>query len=143
MQRFLNEVRSYSLVTLVAVALFSLLALPILLPAEASAANCSLNNMSIQSGAECARGTGQPSTLFGGEGSIFTRVTNILLFIVGAIAVIMLIFGGIRYIVSGGDQTQVTAAKNTILYAIIGIIVALLAYAAVQFVVTVLLGNVS
>ncbi len=143
MQSLLRVGRRHSKVTLWALAFFGLLALPLILPVEVSAANCSLNNMSIQTGAECARGTGQPSTLFGGEGSIFTRVTNILLFLVGAIAVIMLIFGGIRYIVSGGDQTQVTAAKNTILYAIIGIVIALLAYAAVQFVVTVLLGNIS
>ena len=47
----------------------------------------------------------------------------------------MLVIGGIRYTVSGGDQNAVTAAKNTILYAIVGIIVAILAYAAVNFVV--------
>ena len=47
---------------------------------------------------------------------------------------VMLIIGGIRYVVSGGDQGAVTSAKNTILYAIIGIIVAFLAFAAVRFV---------
>jgi multisubunit Na+/H+ antiporter MnhB subunit len=57
-----------------------------------------------------------------------------MLFIIGAIAVIMLIIGGIRYVVSAGDQNAVTSAKNTILYAIIGIVVAFLAYAAVNFV---------
>ncbi len=46
----------------------------------------------------------------------------------------MLIIGGIRYTISGGDSTAVTSAKNTILYAVIGIIVALLAYAIVNFV---------
>jgi hypothetical protein len=58
------------------------------------------------------------------------------LFIIGAISVIMLIIGGIRYVVSGGDSSAVTSAKNTILYAIVGIIVALLAYALVNFVLT-------
>lgn len=101
-------------------------------------AACDINNLSISSGAECARGNGQPTQLVG-DGGIFNRITSILLFVVGAVAVIMLIFGGIRYIVSGGDQANVTAAKNTILYAIIGIIVALLAYAAVKFVTTSLL----
>ncbi len=96
----------------------------------AYAADCEL---SIQGGADCAKGNGQDRQLFG-EGSIFQTVTNILLFLIGAIAVIMLIIGGIRYVISGGDQAQVTAAKNTILYAIVGIIVAFLAYAAVSFV---------
>lgn len=105
--------------------------------AEVSAA-CDMTNPSVSTGAECARGNGQPAQLVG-DGGVFNRITSILLFIVGAVAVVMLIFGGIRYIVSGGDQANVTAAKNTILYAIIGIIVALLAYAAVKFVTTSLL----
>jgi hypothetical protein len=96
-------------------------------------AACDTSNLNIQSGADCAQGSGQSSDLFG-EGSIFQKVTNILLFLIGAISVIMLIIGGIRYVVSGGDQAQVTGAKNTILYAIVGIIVAFLAYAAVNFV---------
>lgn len=75
----------------------------------------------------------QPATLFG-DGGVFTNVINIALFIIGALAVLMLIIGGIRYTISGGDTAAVTAAKNTILYAIIGIIVAILAYAIVNFV---------
>ncbi|MGB3024167.1 MAG: hypothetical protein WBB39_05180 [Candidatus Saccharimonadales bacterium] len=89
----------------------------------------------IQDGANSAQGKDQPADLFGEEG-IFKTVTNILLFIVGAIAVIMLIVGGIQYVTSGGDQSRVTSAKNTILYAIVGIVVAVLAYAAVNFVTT-------
>ncbi len=46
----------------------------------------------------------------------------------------MIIIGGLRYVVSGGNATAVTAAKNTILYAIVGVIVALLAYAIINFV---------
>ncbi len=96
-------------------------------------AACDMSRMSIESGADCARGNGQPTELIGDTG-VFNRITSILLFIVGAVAVVMLIFGGIRYVVSGGDQNSVTAAKNTILYAIIGVIVAMLAYAAVSFI---------
>lgn len=94
--------------------------------------------VNISGGVNCAQGDNVPTNLFdvGGERGLFTTVVNILLFIVGAIAVIMLIVGGIRYVVSGGDQNAVTAAKNTILYAIIGIIVALLAFAVVNFVIT-------
>lgn len=87
----------------------------------------------IGSGADCAKPTNAATNLFG-DGSIFNTITNILLFLIGAISVIMLIIGGVRYVVSGGDQGAVTSAKNTILYAIIGIIVAFLAFAAVRFV---------
>jgi hypothetical protein len=74
-----------------------------------------------------------PDTLFG-EGSIFTTVVNVMLFIIGAISVIMLIFGGIRYTTSAGNAAAVTAAKNTIMYAIIGLVVAFLAFAVVNWV---------
>lgn len=91
--------------------------------------------LTLEGGAAAAKGSSQEANLFT-EGGIFQTVTNILLFLVGAISVIMLIIGGIRYVVSGGDQAAVTSAKNTILYAIVGIVVAFLAYAAVQFVIS-------
>jgi hypothetical protein len=94
----------------------------------------------IQSGANTARGTNQPVELFG-NGGIFTTIVNIMLFIIGALSVIMLIIGGIRYTVSGGNASAITAAKNTIMYAIVGIIVAVLAYAIVNFVLTTLVGG--
>ncbi len=68
-----------------------------------------------------------------GQGGVFQAIANIMLIVIGAVAVIMLIVGGFRYVVSGGDSNSVEAAKNTILYAIIGIVVAFLAYAAVNF----------
>lgn len=86
----------------------------------------------IQDGVNAARGSAQPSDLFGTYG-IFTTVTNTLLFIVGVLSVLMIIVGGLRYVVSGGNATAVTSAKNTILYALVGLIVAFLAYAAVNF----------
>lgn len=95
--------------------------------------DCNSVTSGISHGADCAKPTNAPSNLFGAN-SIFVTITNILLFIIGAIAVIMLIIGGVRYVVSAGDQNAVTSAKNTILYAIIGIVVAFLAYAAVNFV---------
>ena len=64
------------------------------------------------------------------------NVGNILIFITAAIAVLMIIIGGVRYTISGGDQGAINSAKNTILYAIIGLIVAVVAYAIVNFVLT-------
>lgn len=90
--------------------------------------------LNLQSGADSAQGDSVATDLFGSTG-VFRTVTNILLFLIGAVSVIMLIIGGIRYVVSGGDQAAVTSAKNTILYAIVGIVIAFLAYAAVNFVI--------
>ena len=62
------------------------------------------------------------------------NIINVLLYLIGAISVVMIIAGGIMYAVSAGDSGQVTKAKNTILYAVLGLVVAFLAYALVQFV---------
>ena len=98
------------------------------------------SEMTIQAGANAAHGTNQPTELFGNNG-IFTTVTNVLLFIVGVLSVVMVIVGGLRYVVSGGNSAAVTGAKNTILYAIVGVIVAFLAYAVVNFLLGTLAGG--
>lgn len=61
-------------------------------------------------------------------------IVNILLFVIGTISVIMIIVGGLRYVLSGGDAGSIKAGKDTVLYAIIGLVVAIMAYAIVNFV---------
>jgi len=84
-------------------------------------------------GADGMQDESQAASLFGDEG-VFKIIVNVALYVIGAVSVLMLIYGGIRYTMSGGESAAVTSAKNTILYAIIGIIVSLLAYAIVNFV---------
>lgn len=61
-------------------------------------------------------------------------LVNVLLYVVGALAVIMIIWAGISYTTSTGDSGKVTRAKNTLTYAIVGLVVAFLAYAIVNWV---------
>ncbi len=97
----------------------------------------SVSALTLQEGAEAARCDGCPTDLFGDTG-VFKQVTNTILYIVGIIAVVMLIIGGIKYVISGGDAKKVTDAKNTVLYAIIGLVIAFLAFAIVNFVISAL-----
>ena len=62
------------------------------------------------------------------------HLINIFSAVIGVVAVIMIIFGGFRYITSGGNDSSVTSAKNTILYAVIGLIIVALAQLLVRFV---------
>lgn len=126
-------------------ALTGLLALPLLVLGISSVTAISQPIMagaesvgSIQEGANAAKANDQVTTLFG-TGGIFQIITNVALFLIGAISVLMLIYGGIRYTLSAGKSEEVTKAKDTIMYAIIGIIVAILAYAIVNFVLSTLL----
>ena len=97
----------------------------------------SVSALTLQEGAKAAQCDGCPSDLFGDRG-VFKQVTNTVLYIVGIIAVVMLIVGGIKYLLSGGDSKKVTDAKNTVLYAIIGLVVCFLSFAIVNFVISAL-----
>lgn len=66
--------------------------------------------------------------------NLVATVINIFSWIVGIIAVIMIIIGGIKYVTSGGDSNNISSAKTTIIYAIIGLVVVALAQVIVKFV---------
>lgn len=65
---------------------------------------------------------------------VMKLVLNMFSFIVGFAAVIMIIVGGFRYVLSAGDGSNTAGAKNTILYAVIGLVVVALAQIIVRFV---------
>lgn len=71
-----------------------------------------------------------------GAGSLWNRILNVFTMVIGAVAVLMMIIGGLRYVTSNGEPAQLTSAKNTILYAAVGIVVAAMANAIVNFVLT-------
>ena len=107
---------------------------PALLTAPAYAASPA---ESIKEGTDSIGGNESQPTLEQG----IKDVVNVLLFILGAIAVIMIIIGGIRYTTSNGDSSSIQGAKNTILYAVVGLVVAILAYAIVNFVIDAFAGR--
>ncbi len=63
-----------------------------------------------------------------------TSVINILLFVAGLIAVIIIVVGGLRFVTSEGDAASANKAKNSVVYALVGLVLAVLAYAIVNFV---------
>ena len=79
-------------------------------------------------------GGGSGCTDSGELEGVVAKVVNIISLVVGIIAVIMVLVGGIKYVTSSGDSNNINSAKNTILYAIVGLIVAALAQVIVRFV---------
>ncbi len=88
--------------------------------------------------APCANGAG--SAVCGGSGDdlpgFAKKLANGLLYILGAVAVIVIILSGIFYATSGGNAASVKRAKDTLLYAVVGLLVALFSYAIVNYVLT-------
>ena len=69
-----------------------------------------------------------------GLSNILKNATNIVLFIAAALAVIMIIYGAIRFMTAHGNEKQVESARLIVTYSVIGLIIAILAYALVNFV---------
>lgn len=101
----------------------------VLVPAPASAVNVFNACNGANSNTAVCRGQGERAS------TLVQNVIKVLLFIVGIAAVIMIIVGGITYVISNGDSSRTKMAKDTIFYAIIGLVIALLAFVIVEFVV--------
>ena len=109
------------------------LALPVLVPAAVSADTDASKKAACESigltGSGCgANSSNEVSDLLG-------TVVKLLSFLVGAVAVIMIVVGGFKYITSGGDANKVGSAKTTIIYALVGLIIVALAQFIVNFVI--------
>ena len=72
--------------------------------------------------------------------TLLGRVINAILGIVGSLALVMFIYGGIIWMTSSGNAEQVTKGKNIVIWATIGLVVIFSAYALVNFVLTKALG---
>ena len=88
----------------------------------------------IQSGISDAGGKDNNKNLT----TVITDIVKTMLFIVGLLSVVIIIYSGILYIISAGNSSTVQKAKTTLTYAVVGLIVAILSYAIVSFVVNAL-----
>lgn len=121
-----------------------LFAMPLAVPVGVAAQPTNVTNDPIRGGlckgandltiAEDTEPCERADTATGGFNTLLRRIINIISVIIGVIAVIMIIWGGFKYITSGGAQDKVKSAKDTLLYAIIGLIIVALAQVIVRFV---------
>jgi hypothetical protein len=118
--------------------LFSLVAVPVLAPAVAYADftpdTVKTNLCNGTNGDTTGDSAGCNDTGGVSLEDIMRKIVTIFSIIVGFVAVIMIIVGGIKYITSGGDSGNISGAKNTIIYAIIGLIIVALAQVLVHYV---------
>ena len=76
--------------------------------------------------------TGLPSVQ-AGKSQVDTAL-QIVFGVIGAMALIFIIIGGIQFVTSQGDPQSANKARNTILYSVVGLVVALSAEVIVTFV---------
>lgn len=134
-----NKIKNLVLVAVMAFG-FALPALAVVPATSYAAPGCTNIGEQIAIGANEAAGSGgdisceDPDQSTAGLKQLAADVVNIFSIIVGIVAVIMIIYGGFRYITSGGDSGNVGNAKNTLIYAIVGLIIVALAQLIVHFV---------
>lgn len=127
----------------IGIAGLSMLAPGLLVPALGGVASAGIQG-SICEGTNVANDSGANSASCGsnkngdpkqGLQNLAKTITNAFSVVIGAAAVIMILFGGFRYITSGGDSGRVGSAKNTLIYAIVGLIIVALAQVIVHYVI--------
>ena len=72
----------------------------------------------------------------GDFGSLIGVIVNLIFVIAIVVAVLYLIYGGIKWIMSRGDKTQIEDARNHVVASVVGLIVVFLAF----FIINILLG---
>ncbi|KRT67340.1 MAG: conserved membrane protein of unknown function [candidate division WWE3 bacterium CSP1-7] len=72
-------------------------------------------------GGQCVPSTGLPE--ISGIFCVLVNIINYLLSIGAAVSFIMLVVGGLQYMISGGDEKAITTSKSTITYAVLGLII--------------------
>ncbi|MBI4089320.1 MAG: hypothetical protein HY424_01275 [Candidatus Levybacteria bacterium] len=69
--------------------------------------------------------------------AIFSNMVNALLTFTGLIALAIFIFGGFKFIHSGGDPKKLEGARNNLIYGILGLLIVLLSFGIINIIVAV------
>lgn len=62
------------------------------------------------------------------------NVTEIILGVVGSLALLMFIYGGLVMLISAGNSEKVTQAKNILVASVIGLVIVFSSYIIIKFV---------
>ena len=91
-------------------------------------------NSVVKKGITTATTADMENKSIAGEGGLISILINFLLWTVGILSVVMIIFSGFRYITSAGDAAKTKSAQTALTYSIVGLIVAVLAWVIVKMV---------
>lgn len=74
-------------------------------------------------------------------GGLLTRFIQLILGVVGVVAMAYIIIGGFQYMTSRGDEEQASAGKKTVVNAIIGLVIVIFSYVIIAVVINALKPN--
>lgn len=72
--------------------------------------------------------------------AVLAQIIDTLLIWGGAVALLFIILGGFRYMISLGNPEGVEKARHTVLYAVLGLIIIFVSYLIISYLLGTLLG---
>jgi hypothetical protein len=140
MKLFNNIKKPYQLGLMVSIMFSSIIGLTALAPAYALSAPVKADTYFADASTDAACGAltqlnnDQDCTTGATKvSSVLETIVQIISFLAGAIAVVMIVLAGFKFITSGGDANKVASARNSLIYALIGIVVVALAQTIIHF----------
>lgn len=118
------------LLVVIAFAFLLVPALPVHAATDPFSAACETGGSS--GSAACGNTGADPLT---GANGTLAKVTRLIAYIAGIVAVIVIIVAGIMYATSGGDPSKASEAKNAIIYSLIGVVIVVVAQGVIIFVI--------
>ncbi|MDD3285037.1 MAG: pilin [Patescibacteria group bacterium] len=112
---------------IIAISFSVFLSFSIFFPALAGTSACPSGGVCIDNPL-AAGGIDSPQTLIG-------RVINSILGVVGSLALVMFVYGGLLWMTSGGSAEQVKKGRDILIWAAIGLVIIFSAYGLVRFVI--------
>ena len=123
---------------IIAIALFLIPSIAFLSTTPTHAANSICGQSGVSKEIQAANGCdGEGDNL----GAAVTSIINTVIGVLGIVATIFILTGGINYMTSNGEATKIEKAKKTILWATIGLVIAALTFVIVNFVIGTILKN--
>jgi hypothetical protein len=71
-----------------------------------------------------------------GEEGVLKKVIDLLIVAAGVISVIMVIVGGLRFVLSNGEPEKATSGRKTVIYALVGLVIVIISQLIVSFALT-------
>lgn len=79
----------------------------------------------------------KPDYVLGGDlTQAISKISNTLIMLVGAVALLFILFGGFMMITSAGKPENVQKGKNAVMYAVLGLVLVILSYVIINFVIS-------
>ena len=124
----IRKIAAFLLMSVIALASFIYATQPVIAANDGNKEACAGADEAQKAALGCEMNSTAPS--------VVEALINGVIAVIGIVAVIIIVVGGQRFIVSQGDAQKINAARGMIIYGVVGLVVALLAFAVVNFVLT-------